>query len=265
MSVSDICASDIEDVECEGYWMSMPRKTSGTSAQSCGPEQLEPPECTGRQLGDALSVLGDKWETTGDKWQTHVKSCGQGIQGVFGRKICLEIDVKSCGPSMHPLQRSKQPSQVKRWKNDSLHKPGSKQLEASVIWLNPGEWFTRHISNAKIGNILIFLDYQYITQETTRFGGCSWPYAFFKHFKDMFCALTSLATLTAFCKWIIFAHFCDFFGGVLCLWKNYFGGAFSVLFSITQIKAERKKTQSSLEDPCPSRRVPSTPIDTGTG
>ena len=43
-----------------------------TSAESCGQEHSEHPECTGRQVRD--------------KWETNVKSRGQTIQSVVGDK-----------------------------------------------------------------------------------------------------------------------------------------------------------------------------------
>ena len=62
-------------------------------------------ETSARQI---QSVVGDKWGTSGDKCEImRTRQCR-----VFGRKTNPETKVKSCGPSMHPFQRSKNPSQV---------------------------------------------------------------------------------------------------------------------------------------------------------
>ena len=53
-------------------------------------------------------------ETVGYKWETSEKTCGQSTHSVAGtgRNASPETNVKSCGPVMHPFQRSKNPSQV---------------------------------------------------------------------------------------------------------------------------------------------------------
>ena len=99
------------------------------------------PECTGSQVGDKWrqGSCGQRIQTVvGDNWETSAKSCGQRIQcsgknwetrGRQAEKSCepehsehpectgrenperlwQETNVKSCGPSMHPFQRSKNP------------------------------------------------------------------------------------------------------------------------------------------------------------
>ena len=110
-----------------------------TSVKSCGQRtrSLVRDSC-GRQVGDKREIMRTKahpeWETSGkqvgDKPEimraenpgcsegagrqvrNHADQSTQRIQGVFCRKTSPETNAKSRGPSMHPFQRSKNPSQI---------------------------------------------------------------------------------------------------------------------------------------------------------
>ena len=100
---------------------------------------------------------------------------------------------------------------------------------------------------------------KYLSNEskTTKFGGCSWPCVFL--IIRMICSVfwfPHVATLTALHKWIISVHLCESFLGFYVFGKTISVGSFFRVFSITQVKTEqteRTKTQSFVEDPCPSR------------
>ena len=58
------------------------------------------------------SVVGDNWETSGRQARNHADRSTQRIQSVFCSKTSPKANAKSCGPSRHPFQRSKNPSQA---------------------------------------------------------------------------------------------------------------------------------------------------------
>ena len=62
--------------------------------EKCEIMRAKNPECSRRQVGDKGEI---RWATA---------------QSVFCRKTSPETNAKSCGPSMRPFQRSKNPSQV---------------------------------------------------------------------------------------------------------------------------------------------------------
>ena len=96
--------------------------------KSCGPKYSKHSGPTGRQVGDKWRQVGGKpeimraenpecsgrqlWETYGRQVRDHADQSTQSIQRVFCRQANPETNAKSCGPSMHPFQRSKNPSQV---------------------------------------------------------------------------------------------------------------------------------------------------------
>ena len=93
------------------------------------------PECSGRQMGEKCKIMRTKalrasrekslkscgqrmQRAVGDDWETSAKIIENmrtktlGESRVSCRKTSPETNAKSRGPSMHPFQRSKNPSQV---------------------------------------------------------------------------------------------------------------------------------------------------------
>ena len=74
----------------------------GEVGDKCKIMRAEHPERPGRQVGDKRRQVGDKCKIMGAEHPERT-SC---------RKASPETNVKSCGPRMHPFQRSKNPLQV---------------------------------------------------------------------------------------------------------------------------------------------------------
>ena len=84
-------------VYCQTSWRQVGNK--------CEIMRADNPECSGRQVGDKCEIMRARaLRASRVYWETS-------IQSVFGRKTSPETNTKSCSPSMHPFQRSKNPSQ----------------------------------------------------------------------------------------------------------------------------------------------------------
>ena len=108
----------------EWPWSRM--SVSKTNWTSVDPKQFVWSRSKSRQVKNHAATAPPKdWR----QWGTSVKSCGQSThkrveavgdkckimqpqQPPCGRNASPETNVKSCGPVMHPFQRSKNPSQV---------------------------------------------------------------------------------------------------------------------------------------------------------